>query len=127
VPNRLIWAAKRGDQAALISPLQSCTDINCKDSQGWTPLFHAAHNGHTEAVRLLIQAGADVNEGIETGFTALYSAVLGQHVETVRVLIEAGARIAPVNGIELRGYALLAADAAKRYAILTMLDTEKSN
>jgi ankyrin repeat protein len=99
----------------------SGADLDCADSQGWTPLFHAAGHGNTEAVKLLIAAGADVNHGVETGFTALFSAVMGQHVETVRTLLAAGARVVPVGGIELRGHALLA-EPKKREQLIAMLD-----
>ena len=79
--------------------------IDETDSQGWTPLFHAAQKGDFPMVQLLIDAGADVNHGSETGFTALFSAVLSGHVEIVKELLRAGAMAFPVQGIALRGYA----------------------
>lgn len=96
----------------------ACVDLNCEDSQGWTPLFHVAHRGNTEATKLLIDAGADVNHGTQTGFTALFSAVLSGHVETVRTLLDAGAKVLPLSGIELRGYA----SGKSRSAVVAMLD-----
>jgi ankyrin repeat protein len=102
----------------------SGTDLNCVDSQGWTPLFHAAHHGNTEAVKLLIRSGADVNHGVETGFTALFSAVMGQHVEVVRAPLDAGARVVPVGGNELRGHALWA-EPKKREELIAMLDAPR--
>ena len=122
----LIWAAKRSNIDAMRKAIHSGADLNGVDSGGWTPLFHAAHQGYTEGVKLLIQAGADVNHGKETGFTALFSAVLGGHVEVVRILLDAGAEILPVQGIELRGMAIR--ENSKRHeAILKMLDGHKGN
>lgn len=117
----LIWAAKRGDLAALRKAIHPDANLNGVDPQGWTPLFHAAHQGNSEALKLLIQAGADVNHGKETGFTALFSAVLGGHVAAVHVLLNAGAEIVPVQGIELRGYAVRT-NSKHHEAILKMLD-----
>jgi ankyrin repeat protein len=102
----LITAVKHGDAIAVRQALdQRAADIHEKDSQGWTPLFHAAHKGDLHILQLLIRAGADVNHGSETGFTALFSAVLGGHVEVVKELLGSGAKQAPVQGIALRGYA----------------------
>jgi ankyrin repeat protein len=117
----LIWAAKRGDLAALKKAILPDANLNDVDSQGWTPLFHAAHQGNTEVLTLLIEAGADVNFGKGTGFTALFSAVSGGHVEAVQTLLNAGAEIVPVQGIELRGYCIQG-NSERHKAILTMLD-----
>jgi uncharacterized protein len=121
VTDSLIWAAKRCDLLALRRAIRLGSNLDSVDSGGWTPLFHAAHQGNTEALKLLIQAGADVNHGKETGFTALFSAVLGGHVEVVRILLDAGAEIVPVQGIELRGYSIRA-NSKRHEAILGMLD-----
>jgi ankyrin repeat protein len=120
----LIWAAKRGDLVALETAIRSGANVNSEDSQGWTALFHAAHHGNTKALQLLIDAGADVNRGRESGFTALFSAVGGGHVEAVRLLLDAGAEIAPVQGVELRGYCIQG-NSERHKAILTMLDEEE--
>jgi uncharacterized protein len=119
VTDSLIWAAKRGDLDALRKAIHS--DANGVDSQGWTPLFHAAGQGNTEALKLLIQAGADVNHGKETGFTALFSAVVAGHADAVRMLLNAGAEIVPVQGIELRGYSVRP-NSKQHEAILRILD-----
>lgn len=117
----LIWAAKRGNLAALRTAIRPDANLNGVDSQGWTPLFHSANQGNTEALNLLIQAGADVNHGKETGFTALFSAVSGGHIEAVRTLLKAGAEIVPVQGVELRSYCIQ--EKSKRHeTILKMLD-----
>ena len=58
VADALIWAASERDLVALETAIGSAVDLNAKDSQGWTALFHAAHNGNTKALQLLIGAGA---------------------------------------------------------------------
>lgn len=117
----LIWAAKRGDLAALKKAILQDANLNAIDSQGWTPLFHAAHQGNVEVLTALIEAGADVNFGKETGFTALFSAVSGGHVGVVRALLNAGAEIVPVQGIELRGYCIQA-NSQRHETIYRMLE-----
>ena len=109
----------------LLRVRKSGADVNGKDSQGWTALFHAAHHGNTKALQLLIDGGAKVNGGRETGFTALFSAVSGGHVEAVRLLLNSGAEIVPVQGVELRGYCIQENSEHHR-AILTMLDGHQS-
>jgi ankyrin repeat protein len=121
VSDSLTWAVKHGDLVALRNALQSAPDLDGVDSQGWSPLFHAAHRGNAEAIRLLIGAGADVNLGHETGFTALFSAVSNGHVEAVRALLDAGAKEAPVQGIALRSYCH-SENSERNKTILAMLD-----
>ena len=43
------------------------TDVNAKDTDGWTPLHPASYEGHVEIVELLIGKGADVNAKVEFG------------------------------------------------------------
>lgn len=38
----------------------SSVNINCCDSEGWTPLHHSAHSGRFEAVAFLVSQGSDV-------------------------------------------------------------------
>jgi ankyrin repeat protein len=100
----MIKAIKRCDHSALKAEIESGAELEIVDSQGWTPLFHAAHRGDVTAITMLLQAGADVNHGVERGFTPLFSAVMSLHVEAVRVLIDAGAKPARVQGIDLHHY-----------------------
>jgi uncharacterized protein len=122
----LIWAAKRGDLAALRKAIRSDANLNCVDLQGWTPLFHAVNQGNTQALNLLIQAGADVNHGRETGFTALFSAVSGGHIVAVHALLNAGAEIVPVQGIELPCYCLQE-NSKQHETILRMVDEHEAH
>lgn len=118
VVSALIRATKHGDSAALTDAITSGADLNGTDSQGWTPLFHAAARGWVEGIKILIESGADVNHGQESGFTALFSAVISGHSEAVRVLLAAGASIHRVDGVELVGYA----QGEKKPQIVALLD-----
>ena len=100
----IIKAIKRCDHTALKAEIESGAGLEAVDSQGWTPLFHAAHRGDVTAITMLLHAGADVNHGIEQGFTALFSAVASLHVDAVRVLLDAGAKPVPLQGIALHHY-----------------------
>jgi len=103
--NSLISIIKHGDLIELKKAVHRGDNLEEKDSQGWTPLFHAAGIGSLPMVRCLLSAGASVNDGVESGFTALFSAVMSDHVTVVRELLRSGAKVAPVQGIELRMYA----------------------
>jgi hypothetical protein len=100
----LIGHIKRGDVIALRTALADGANVSEEDSQGWTPLFHAAAKGNLAILRALIDAGADVNHGVQTGFTALYAAVLGGHLEIAKELLKTGARAVPIQGRALSAY-----------------------
>jgi ankyrin repeat protein len=60
--------------------------INCIDSDGWTPLHHAAFGGHTPVVRELLHYGAKP-DGLKLGIsTPLMLATRYNHKETIDVL-----------------------------------------
>jgi ankyrin repeat protein len=61
----LLFAAERGDAAAVKKLLAAGAHVNARDERprrkGWTPLMLAAAGGHVEAVRVLLGAGADLS------------------------------------------------------------------
>ena len=60
--NRLIEAAKRGDEEDIISLLQRHSElINQRDEDGATALHYAAFGGHRKVAKLLVHRGADIN------------------------------------------------------------------
>ncbi len=103
--NHLISAIKSGDLVAVNKALSRGTAIDDVDSQGWTPLFHAAVKGDVGLVSTLLEAGANVNHGGSSGFTALFAAVLAGHTRVIQALLAAGAEIGRVQGKELETYA----------------------
>ncbi|MCL4456343.1 MAG: caspase family protein [Nitrospirae bacterium] len=94
-PSSFHEAAQKGDIKRVTEFLNAGTDVNQKDSYGWTPLQYAAvgENGkidkNIDTVRLLIDRGAHVNVG--WGHSPLYGAAFRGHVNVARLLIEKGA------------------------------------
>jgi hypothetical protein len=82
----LVSAAKSGDAAALKAALASGADIDGRDDDGWTALFHAASQGNLQTLEILLDAGA-LNE---ESFYALFLAASRGHANAVRALLQAG-------------------------------------
>jgi CDK inhibitor PHO81 len=58
----------------------------------WTPLFHAARNGHNSCVEVLLEAGSRVNAIDELGYSAVhYAAWYGHHACVARLHAAAAA------------------------------------
>jgi hypothetical protein len=71
-------------------------DINTQDTQGMTPLHHAALVGNLRAIELLIQTGANVNAIDKQGKTVLdYQTAKGRYPNSaiVQLLIHKGAKL----------------------------------
>lgn len=66
-------------------------DVNSRDSDGSTPLCHAAMQGDEAIAKLLIDKEADVNSEDSAGFMPLYFAILKNHQGIVEILERAGA------------------------------------
>jgi len=67
----IIDAAKKGDIETVKQHLAAGTDVNTKNSRGWTPLHLATDQGHKEVVELLLAKGANVNAKDDKGRTTL--------------------------------------------------------
>ncbi len=59
--SRLLYASQKGDYSEVKAALADGTDVNAKDSDGWTALIWAAKKDHSDIVELLLNKGADVN------------------------------------------------------------------
>lgn len=101
----LIRAVKRAECTIVEGLLRAGANPNASDTQGWTPLFHAAGTGSTQIMRLLIANGAEIDSGRESGFSPLFSAILTRRFEAVRLLLDAGASpdVTP-GGVPLIGH-----------------------
>lgn len=64
----------------------------------WTPLFHAASEGHVECLKILLHCGVDVDIVDEKGLSAMYYATWEGHLECMRLLASVGRGI----GLKLR-------------------------
>ncbi|XP_054627036.1 ankyrin repeat and SAM domain-containing protein 1A isoform X6 [Dunckerocampus dactyliophorus] len=85
-----------GGHAASSHPLSSLLSIwrgpnvNCVDSTGYTPLHHAALNGHSEVVELLLRNEALTNIADNKGCYPLHLAAWKGDEHIVRLLIHQG-------------------------------------
>ena len=70
------------------NPTTSHIDIPDKYNE-WTPLMHAARNGHVECVQVLLDAGVNPLAADENSRTALHHAAWFGHTECVNKLIDA--------------------------------------
>ena len=102
----LVWAARRGDIAAIRSLAARGVDLNASsvtertfifpdlDHARWTALQHAVGKQQAEAVRVLLEWGADP-DATEPGSTAtpLFIAAKNNDRTTVKLLLDAGADV----------------------------------
>ena len=72
---------------------QQPSQIDLSNTNGWTPLIHAATKGHIDVVRYLNEQEANRDETDNFGMTALNRASCNGHLEIVRYLVEQGANI----------------------------------
>jgi ankyrin repeat protein len=88
---QLHTALRNGDLIALRTALDGGAYAHARDTDGNTPLIHAAAYADAACVRLLIDCGADVNAANTAGATALMRAA--SDYEKVRQLVEHGADV----------------------------------
>ena len=74
-PERLLKSSEKGiiDHVVWILDKEPSL-VNCRDSDGYTPLHRACYNGHMNVVRILLQRGADVDARTEDGWQPLHCA-----------------------------------------------------
>ena len=61
-------------------------DVNASKHTGATPLYIAAHQGHTEVVKLLLANKADVNARRDNGEKPIDAARRNHRAEIVKLL-----------------------------------------
>lgn len=88
--------------------LRAGANIDCKNTQGLTPMALAAQLKQTEIVKMLIDQGANIQTKDIRGRTPLHNAVSAQHLgqgnaslEVTKILIELGA---DPNAKDIDGY-----------------------
>ena len=84
----LHMAAYNGHSKIVELLLEHDATIDCRDSEGKTPLTHACTGPFAETVEILVKAGADINakESTESFTPLMMAAGLGQ-TDVVKVLL----------------------------------------
>ncbi|KAM5263100.1 ankyrin repeat and SAM domain-containing protein 1A isoform 3-T3 [Ctenodactylus gundi] len=80
-------------------------NVNCVDSTGYTPLHHAALNGHKEVVEVLLRNDALTNVADSKGCYPLHLAAWKGDAQIVRLLIHQGpshTRVNEQNALEIK-------------------------
>uniref|UniRef100_A0A8C6GM30 Ankyrin repeat and SAM domain-containing protein 1A n=1 Tax=Mus spicilegus TaxID=10103 RepID=A0A8C6GM30_MUSSI len=80
-------------------------NVNCVDSTGYTPLHHAALNGHRDVVEVLLRNDALTNVADSKGCYPLHLAAWKGDAQIVRLLIQQGpshTRVNEQNALEIR-------------------------
>ena len=110
---KLISAAKSGDNQGVEAALEEGAEITCKDSWGNTGLHCSAREGHQSVLVTLLTRGMDVNIRGWSQFTALmYAAYFGQ-LTCLQILLDHGA-LTDLKG-RYRGYGYTALMYAAKY------------
>jgi CDK inhibitor PHO81 len=89
-PQHLV--ARSGSSVQLLLLLQKHeADVNEHDKLfQWTPIFHAASEGHMDCLRALLDNGARADALDEKGLSAMYYAAWEGHLDCMRLLSAAG-------------------------------------
>ena len=69
------------------------SDLNIEDTGEYTPILHAAQNGHVEVVRYLLENGVDVNSTTRPRITPFIAAAIEGQLTVMKYLMENGAEI----------------------------------
>lgn len=87
---QLCEATRNGDIDKVKALIGSGADVSYFDSDGLTPLMHAAKLGHANLVKTLLEAGAPWNALSPSNLSAGDFAMDSGHQEVFEVLLNAG-------------------------------------
>ncbi|EAN82212.1 hypothetical protein C3747_55g146 [Trypanosoma cruzi] len=97
VMKRVVNVIKDGNESLLFHWMNTCDDINVRDSWGNAALHWAAALGKLNAVTHLLLAQADVNAVNMNGATPLHCAAICGHSNIIRQLLRSGADVMATN------------------------------
>ncbi|KAH9873164.1 hypothetical protein J1614_005562 [Plenodomus biglobosus] len=88
--------------------------LECLDSNDWTPLHHAARGGHTPVVRVLLNYGAKVDGPKPGTLTPLMLATMFNHTKTINVLYDTS------HGVDVNSQTRRPVDFTKSFTMATV-------
>uniref|UniRef100_A0A8D2JAH3 Ankyrin repeat and sterile alpha motif domain containing 1A n=1 Tax=Varanus komodoensis TaxID=61221 RepID=A0A8D2JAH3_VARKO len=91
------YSGAGGGGATAVSHIWRGPNVNCVDSTGYTPLHHAALNGHKDVVEVLLRNDALTNVADCKGCYPLHLAAWKGDAEIVKLLIHQGPSHTKVN------------------------------
>ncbi|KAM4820171.1 ankyrin repeat and SAM domain-containing protein 3 isoform 2-T2 [Thomomys bottae] len=87
-------ASSCGNESIAYFLLQQGAELEMKDIQGWTALFHCTSAGHQQMVKFLLDSGANANVREPTyGFTPLMEAAAAGHEIIVQYFLSHGVEV----------------------------------
>ena len=92
-PARLLYKAIEVGDLDKAKVLLAGTDVNARDSLGYTPLYKAVFYDRLDFVKYLIELGANVNLGDTEGLASLHVAALENLPGMIKILKNKGADI----------------------------------
>lgn len=113
------------DQA--LKDIQTLSDINQKDEDGWTALMYAARLGQLEIAKVLIESNADIEAQNHAGLTPFLWATYAGHIDMMKFLTEKGANTQKETAFHENALELASAmnnKEAVRYLLSTIEDEE---
>ncbi|XP_050465184.1 ankyrin repeat domain-containing protein 54-like isoform X4 [Cataglyphis hispanica] len=93
IGRKMRLAATVNNTMLMSSLLQTGVSPNSPDSDGRTPLHHAACRGYAKMVQLLLENGADPNQRDCIGNTPLHLAAVTSKISVVTLLLTAGTNV----------------------------------
>jgi len=86
-------AASKQDPEVANLLLEYNANVDMRNNNGQTPLYHAVWNGNHDTMRLLLEHDADANAEDNTHLTLLHLATSNRDPEAAKLLLEHGANI----------------------------------
>uniref|UniRef100_A0A8D8X0S9 Ankycorbin n=3 Tax=Cacopsylla melanoneura TaxID=428564 RepID=A0A8D8X0S9_9HEMI len=80
--------AASSNNLAILSSVYDERIVNCEDTNGWTPLFHAVNVGFEPGIHYLLQHKADINHKDKSGWTVLMLACSNGAQNIIQILFK---------------------------------------
>ena len=89
----LLKACKKGDFKSVQVAIDAGANVECRDSNDWTPLVLCAYYGHSLLLDYLVEKGVNVEAKTKGGVTAMMWATSKGHTDCVKILLDKGALV----------------------------------